>query len=81
MKSQATRYTDEQLDVIAHWEAKGYTFAPGELPPFSKHARPSWSSRHPRLDALLSLALIAAGAATLVVLLVGLCMGLVQWPQ
>ncbi len=52
MNIQATRYTPQQLAYLEHWEAKGYTFAPGELPPMSTLTPPSLATRSPKLDAL-----------------------------
>lgn len=80
MPNQATRYTRDELDTIAYWEARGYTFKPGEKPPVIPGARPSWSTRHPKMDAALGLLVIVLGAAALVTLCIGLVMGWARWP-
>lgn len=65
MRIQATRYTRKQLAYLAHWEAKGYTFAPGEMPPMNTLTPPSLATRRPILDAF------AGGCIAVVAVLMG----------
>lgn len=61
MKPQATRCTQKELAYFAHWEARGYTFAPGEKPPCSTLTPPSLATRRPILDAALGAAVLVFG--------------------
>lgn len=51
MKSQATRYTQEELAYLAYWEARGYRFKKGEKPPMNTVTPPSLAVSHPVVDA------------------------------
>jgi hypothetical protein len=68
MKSQATKYTPRQMAYLEYWEARGYRFSPGEMPPESTVTPPSLATRRPILDAVLGSLTLAAimGAMVLV---------------
>lgn len=66
-KPQATKTTRKQLAYLAHWQARGYTFKPGESAPENTTTPPSFATRHPIADAacgalmLACFALVSAG--------------------
>lgn len=76
---QASRYTPEELAMLAYWESKGYTFKRGEKAPSSRLTPPSWATRHPKVDAALSALVLVAGAIVLFCLLAGLVAGASKW--
>lgn len=68
MKPQATRCTQKELAYFAHWEARGYTFGPGEKPPTSTLTPPSLATRRPILDAVLGAAVLVIGVGGMLAL-------------
>lgn len=79
MKTCATKYTKKQMAYLEYWEARGYKFKPGEMPPMSTVTRPSLATRNPKLDAILGCLLLVGGAITICILLGGLIAGVTKW--
>lgn len=80
-RPQATRYTPEQLEIIAYWEKRGYTFGPGDSAPADKLTPPAsdYTRKNPKTDAALSLVVVLLGGGVLVTLMVGLSIGWFAW--
>jgi hypothetical protein len=58
-KPQATKASPEQLDYLAYWQKRGFTFGPDDVIPKSKWIKPRAWRISPRVELAVSAALIA----------------------
>lgn len=58
MRSQATRCTTKQLNMLAYWQSKGIQIRRNQPIPMNKETPPSFATDHPILDAMIGLGVI-----------------------
>lgn len=58
MRSQATRLTKKQLDMLAYWKGRGVQIGREQMIPLHKETPPSFATDHPILDAMIGLGII-----------------------
>lgn len=75
---QASRYTPEELAMLAYWESKGYTFRRGEKPPMNTITAPSFATRHPKADAILNGVVLILGGCALIAFCLAVGSGLIR---
>lgn len=58
MRSQATRLTTKQLNMLAYWKNRGIQIRRDQPIPLNKETPPSFATDHPIADAMIGLGII-----------------------